>query len=156
MRSSYPGDPDAGVAAVELAIMLPIFLAITLAAIDFALAFRQQIMLRNAASNAAAYAAVQPCNLDSGTTNITQQATSELQDVTVLKPDPVTVPTPGYLDANGNELTGTDACTTAAQVQITVTAPYHLITGDFLSVFGVPQTLTVSGQETVQIQGRST
>ena len=51
-----------GAAAVELAILLPVFLAITLAAVDFGLAYRQQLMLHNAASNAANYASVQPCD----------------------------------------------------------------------------------------------
>ena len=53
---------DRGVAAVELALVLPVFLALVFGAIDFGLGFRQQIMLHNAASNAAAYAAVQPCD----------------------------------------------------------------------------------------------
>jgi Flp pilus assembly protein TadG len=155
MPKRHSRDCDEGVAAVELAILLPIFLALTFAAIDFALAFRQQIMLRNAAANAASYAAVQPCNLDSGTTNITEQATRELQHVSVLKPDPVTVLPPTYMDSNGDDVTGTDACTTATQVQITVSAPYDLITGTVLGIFGVPQSLTISGQETVRIVGRS-
>src|SRR4051794_16056856 len=121
---------DEGVAAVELAILLPVFLALTLAAIDFALAFRQQIMLRNAASNAAAYAAVQPCDVS----GVQDRASQELNGVTVLKPD-ISVPPPKYVGGSGT-------CLTATQVQVTVSAPYNLITGSFLGTFGVPQTLT--------------
>src|SRR4051794_36241098 len=144
---------DEGIAAVELAIVLPVFLALTLAGIDFALAFRQQIMLRNAASNAAAYAAVQPCSLTGGTTNITQQATTELQSVSVLKPTDVVVAT-AFTDGSGTQVTGADACAAGTRVQVTVSAPYNLVTGTFLGAFGVPQSVTVTGVETVQIVGR--
>lgn len=144
---------DEGVAAVELAIVLPVFLALTLASIDFALAFRQQIMLRNAASNAASYAAVQPCDL-TGVTGITDRATNELQNVSVLKPTSVTVTT-AFTDSSGAVLTASDACSSASEVEVMVSAPYNLITGDVLGLFGVPQQLTVTGQETVQIQGRT-
>lgn len=145
---------DEGVAALELALVLPVFLALILASIDFALAFRQQIMLRNAASNAAAYAAVQPCDLGNATSGITYQALAELQHVTVLKPSNEAVTT-SFTDSAGASVTGVDACLTAAQVQVTVTAPYNLITGDVLGVFGVPQTLNVSGHETVEIEGKT-
>jgi Flp pilus assembly protein TadG len=145
---------DDGVAAVELALVLPVFLALVLASIDFALAFRQQIMLRNAASNAASYAAVQPCDLGNPASGITYQALADLQHVNVLKPSNVVVST-SFTDSNGAPATGISACQTAAQVQVTVTAPYNLITGDLLGAFGVPQTLTVSGHETVQIEGKS-
>ncbi len=149
------GRDDEGVAAVELAIVLPVFLAITLGAIDFALAFRQQIMLRNAASNAAAYAAVQPCDLGDSTSGINFQALAELEHVSVLKPDPTDVTvTTTFTDNSGSAVTSGDACTTASRVEVTVAAPYNLITGTFLGVFGVPQTMHVIGQETVQIQGR--
>lgn len=142
---------DEGVAAVELALVLPVFLALTLGLIDFALAFRQQIMLRDAASNAATYAAVQPCD----TTTITQDATDEIQNVSVLKPTNPVV-TLSFTDSSGTVLTTSDACSTASQVEVSVSAPYDLLTGSFLSLFGVPSSLTVSGQETVQIQGRTT
>src|SRR4051795_3624978 len=124
MMSRRRRNGDDGVAAVELAILLPVFLALTLAAIEFALAFRQQIMLRNAASNAAAYAAVQPCSLTGGTTNITQQATSELRSVTVLKPTNVVVTTT-FTDGAGAAITGVDACTSGTRADVTVTAPYQ-------------------------------
>ena len=138
---------DDGVAAVELAILLPVFLALTLAAIDFGLAFRQQIMLRNAASNAAAYASVQPCD----TAGIDSDATKEIQSVSVLKPV-LSTPQIVYLDSSGGVVTD---CTTAYQVRVTVSAPYSLLTGAVLSMFGVSNTLTVSGQETVRIEGKS-
>jgi Flp pilus assembly protein TadG len=139
---------DQGVAAVELALVLPVFLALIFAAIDFALAFREQIMLRNAASNAAAYAAVQPCDL-TGTTGITYRASSELQSVSVLAPSNVSV-AESFSDATGTELPST-ACTTAYSATITVNAQYNLLTGGFLGIFGVPLHLPVSGSETVRI-----
>jgi Flp pilus assembly protein TadG len=139
---------DEGVAAVELAILLPVLLALILATVDFGLAFRQQIMLRNAASNAASYAAVQPCD----TTGIDTDATNELQSVSVLKP---AISTPQIVFTNASGAVVTD-CLTATQVQVTVSAPYTLLTGTFLhAFFGVGTTLNVSGQETVRIQGKS-
>lgn len=137
---------DAGAAAVELAILLPVFLGLTLAAIDFGLSFRQQLMLRNAASNAATYASVKPCD----TAGIDAAATTELQNVSVLRP---TIGTPQILFLNSSGSTGGD-CTTANQVEVTLSAPYSLLSGTFLSWFGVPSSITVSGHETVRIEGR--
>lgn len=140
-------ESDSGAAAVELAILLPVFLAITLAAIDFGLAFRQQLMLHGAASNAAEYASVQPCD----TSGIDSDAAAELQNVNVLKPA-LSTPQLVFMDASGSAVTD---CMTAYKVKVTVSAPYSLLTGSFLGVFGVPSSVDVSGQETVRIQGRS-
>jgi Flp pilus assembly protein TadG len=137
---------DDGLAAVELAILLPVLLGLVLAAIDFGLAFRQQIMLRNAASSAAQYAAVQPCD----TAGIVSKAKTELQNVSVLKPTPSLSPAPVFMDQSGSPA---GDCTTAYQVRITVSASYTLLTGGFLGLFGVPNSVPVSGQQTVRIQG---
>lgn len=136
-----------GAAAVELAILLPVFLAITLAAVDFGLAYRQQLMLHNAASNAANYASVQPCD----TAGIDGDAASELQNVSVLKPA-LSTPQIFFMSSSGSVVTD---CLTAYKVKVVVGAPYSLVTGAFLGVFGVPSSINVSGQETVRIQGRS-
>lgn len=139
-------ETDAGIAAVELAILLPVLLALTCAAVDFGLAFRQQIMLRNAASNAAAYAAVQPCD----TAGIDSDAANEIQGVSVLKPA-ISTPQIVFTDASGAVVTD---CLSASQVQVTVSAPYTLLTGSFLhGLFGIPTAVTVDGQETVRVQG---
>jgi Flp pilus assembly protein TadG len=136
---------DDGVAAVEFAILLPVLLAVTLAAIDFGLAFRQQILLRSAASNAADYASVQPCDA----AGIDADAASEIQNVSVLKPT-LSSPQIQFMDASGGTVTD---CLTAYQARVTVSAQYTLLTGGFLGLFGVPSSVTVSGQQTVRIQG---
>lgn len=139
---------DEGLAAIELAILLPVLLALILAAVDFGLAFRQQIMLRNAASNAAAYAAVQPCD----TAGIDSDASAELQNVSLPAPV-ISTPQIVFTDASGAVVT---SCLNATQVQVTVSAPYTLLTGTFLhAFFGVGTTLNVSGRETVRVQGKS-
>ena len=142
---------DEGVAAVELAIILPVFLAVVLGGIAFGLVFREQTMLRNAAANAAAYAAVQPCNLGDSTSGITFQALAELNHVSVLKPDATVTTT--FLDSSGTALTGTDACLSASQVEVTVSAPYNDVSGALLGVIGLASGNVVA-QDTVQIQGR--
>jgi len=139
---------DRGVAAVELALVLPVFLALVFGGIDLGLAFREQIMLRNAASNAAAYATVQPCDL-TGSTGVTYRATNELQNVGVLAPSNVSV-AESFTDSGGSPLAGT-ACITAYAVTIKVSADYNLLTGHLLGLFGVPVHLPVSGSETVRI-----
>jgi len=145
---------DQGVAAVELAIILPVFLAVVLGGISFGLVFREQIMLRNAAANAAAYAAVQPCDLGDSTSGITFQALAELQHVSVLKPESsdVNVATT-FLDGSGAEVTGSDACLSAAQVEVTVTAPYNTVSSALLGVVGLASG-NIVGQDIVQIEGR--
>jgi len=145
---------DQGVAAVELAIILPVFLAVVLGGIAFGLIFREQIMLRNAAANAASYAAVQPCDLGDSSSGITFQALAELQHVTVLQPksSDVTVTTT-FVDSNGNALTGSDACLSASQVEVSVKAPYNSVSDGLLSVFDLSGG-DVVGQDVVQIQGR--
>jgi len=137
---------DDGAAAIEFAILLPVFLVLTLAAIDFGLSFRQQVILRGAASNAASYAAVYPCD----TANIEQAASTELQGVSPLRPD-IGTPQISYLSDSGAAAAD---CTSATQVEVKVSAPYTLLSGSFLGVFGVPGSVSVSGQETIRIEGR--
>lgn len=137
---------DQGVAAVELAIILPVFLAVVLGAIAFGLVFREQIMLRNAAANAADYAASQPC----ASSGITSQALAELSQVSVLRPSASVTTT--FLDSSGNELSGTGACLAASQVVVSVRAPYNAVSNALLSVFGISG--DVVGQDVVNIQGR--
>ena len=60
----------------------------------------------------------------------------------------------GYSKEDGTPVTAADACSTAYRITVEVRAPYKLLTGGFLGLFGVPQTLKVSGSETARIQGR--
>lgn len=142
---------DDGVAAVEVAILLPMFLLLTFGAIDFGLAFRQQLILRGAASSAAEFASTRPCD----NAGIVGAATNEVQNVSVLKPEPSLSPGPDpvFLDQAG---VAAGDCNTAYQLRVTVSAPYTLLTGTFLHAFlpAVPTVVNVSGQETVRIKGR--
>lgn len=142
---------DSGVAAVEFAILVPVLLLLTFGAIDFGLAFRQQLILRSAASSAAEFASTRPCD----NAGIESAAQTELQDVSVLRPTPSLSPSPDPLFMNQAGAAAGD-CTTAYQLRVTVSAPYTLLTGTFLHAFlpGVPTSVDVSGQETVRIKGR--
>ncbi len=141
---------DRGAAAIEFAILLPVFLALTLAAIDFALAFRVKLMLHNAAGNAATYAAVAPCN----TTDIVSRARAELpsSDVSGDLADPAN--TSVTVTLSDPTICTVGATTTGVTATVTVSSTYHLLTGTALGMFGVPRTLPVATADTVRVAGR--
>lgn len=142
---------DRGAAAVEFALLLPIFLGLTAAGIDFAMAFRVKIMLHGAAANAATYATVSPCD----TAEITSRAEDDLP-ASLTDPDPVTGVSPTQVTVT---LTDPAICTTGAttadvKITIQLTSTYNLLTGAVLGMFGVPQSLSVGAADTARVAGR--
>jgi Flp pilus assembly protein TadG len=148
---------DSGAAAVEFALLLPIFLALTLAAIDFAMAFRVRLMLHGAAGQGATYAAVRPCDPAGVKARALQDLPSSDPGGSLADPT-VTSVTVQLLDSSGADVTSA-ICTSGATTgnvtaKITVSTTYHLLTGTALGMFGVPPTLGVTSGDTVRVAGR--
>lgn len=111
-RRTRPGAP-AGMAAVELAALLPILCFIMLAAVDFGRAFYAWLTVADCARNGALYAAGYT---SSSNTPYATYSAAALADAASLSPSP-TVATPQYgTDSNGD-----------SYVQITVSYTFQTI-----------------------------
>jgi Flp pilus assembly pilin Flp len=132
---------DDGAVAVEFALLLPIVVLLVFGAIDFALAWRTSIQLKNAASNAALYAIGQPCDY----TTIRDRALAELADLS--DPSPPPSPSVDVLDATTG--TSINPCTTfSGDVEVVVRRDHALLVPGVL--WFIPSTLSISGSEVVR------
>jgi Flp pilus assembly protein TadG len=122
--------PRQGAAAVELALLLPFLAFLFLIGVDFARAFRNQLVVTNCARNGAIYASTDPTHAVD-TTGIQAAA---LVDAPDLNPTPNVSSTTGT-DASGNPY-----------VQVTVT--WSFLT--FGSYSGLSDPITIS--RTVQMR----
>jgi Flp pilus assembly protein TadG len=121
--------PRKGVAAVELAVLLPFLAFIFVVTVDFSRIFYDALILSNCARNGALYACANPTNsLD--TTGIQNAA---LADASNLSPTPTVTSTTGT-NSDGN------------YVQVTVTWTFQTIT----NYPGIPSTITLT--RTVQMR----
>lgn len=100
------------VAAVELAVLLPLLAFLLVIAIDWSRVFFYSVAIENCARNGALWAS-DPNSMTQGYTSVTQAA---LADATDLKPQP-TVTSASGTDANGH-----------AYVDCTVTYTFQTIT----------------------------
>jgi Flp pilus assembly protein TadG len=118
------------VAAVELAVLLPLLVFLFVIAIDFARAFYFALTITNCARNGAVYGSMDPTHA-ADTTGIQQMA---LADASNLSPQPTVTSTTGT-DTQGNPY-----------VSVTVTWTFNTVA----TYPGVPSTLTLS--RTVQMR----
>lgn len=142
---------DRGAAAVEFALLLPLFLGLTAAAIDFAMAFRVKIMLHGAAGNAATYASIAPCHIE----GIESRARDDLPASGNFLETQITV----RLADSDVKLADSDVCVLGAttddvKVTVELTSSYDLLTRAVLGMFGVPESVAVSAADTVRVAGR--
>lgn len=118
-------DRQRGAAAVEFAMILPLLLTLVLGIVEFSHLYNAQIVMSNAAREAARTMAV---------TNSSATATSAAQTV-----------------ASGYTINvSVGACTSGAEVIAEVTSGVGLLTGSWL---GLPATFTISGQGAMRCGG---
>ena len=120
-----------GVAAVELAVLLPFLAFLFVIAVDYARIFYFSQVLDNCARNGALYASDPVAQASSPYTSVQQAA---LADAANLSPQPTVTSTTGT-DAAGN-----------AYVQVTVAGQFKTVT----NFPGVPNTVNLS--RTVQMR----
>lgn len=119
-----------GVAAVELAVLLPFLVFIFVLAVDFSRVFYAYLTITNCARNGAIYGS-QSIAHSTDVTGITSKA---LADATNLQPSPQVSSSPAY-DAGGNRC-----------VQVTVTMPFQTVT----NFPGIPSPINLT--QTVQMR----
>lgn len=146
---------DRGAAAVEFALLLPLLLGLTAAAIDFGMAFRVKIMLHGAAGNAATYASGSPCD----TPGIVARARDDLPASGNFLPsakDPVTgVPkTQITVTLTDPAICSAGAATQGVKATVRLTSSYDLLTRAVLGMFGAPESVSVDAADTVRVAGR--
>jgi len=118
-------------AAVELAVLLPFIVFLFVIAVDFARIFSSSQVIENCARQGALYASDPKAPASNLYTSVQQAA---LADATSLNPQPTVT------SSNGTDRAGN------AYVSVTVTWPFHTITG----FPGVPNNLSLS--RTVQMR----
>ncbi|GAB3282108.1 pilus assembly protein [Sinomonas notoginsengisoli] len=116
---------ERGAAAVEFALVLPLLITLVLGIIEFGHLYNAQIVITNAAREAARTMAI---------TNNSGTAASAAQAVATGYTINVTV----------------GACTSGAEVVANVTSGVGLLTGSWL---GMPSTITVNGQGAMRCGG---
>lgn len=125
MKNNLPPHRERGAAAVEFALVLPLLLTLVLGIIEFGHLYNAQIVITNAAREAARTMAV---------TNNSSTAAAAAQAVATGYTINVTV----------------GACTSGAEVMANVTSGVGLITGSWL---GLPSTITINGQGAMRCGG---
>lgn len=125
MKRSSERHRDRGAAAVEFALVLPILLTLVLGIIEFSHLYNAQIVITNAAREAARTMAV---------TN-----------------NPATATTAARTAASGYTINvAVGACSSGAEVVSNVSSSVGLITGSWL---GLPATFTIQGQGAMRCGG---
>jgi Flp pilus assembly protein TadG len=125
MKRSSERHRDRGAAAVEFALVLPILLTLVLGIIEFSHLYNAQIVITNAAREAARTMAV---------TN-----------------NPATATTAARTAASGYTINvSVGACSSGAEVVSNVSSSVGLITGSWL---GLPATFTIQGQGAMRCGG---
>ena len=119
-----------GVAAVELAVLLPLLVFLLVIALDFARVYYKTLTITNCARNGAVYGSMDPTH----SVDTTGIQTAALADSTNLTPQPTVTSTTGTDDA-GNPY-----------VLVTVTTTFQTIT----NYPGVPSSLALTS--TVQMR----
>ena len=114
-----------GMAAVELAVLIPPILLVFMGAIDYARLFYASVTVANCARNGALYAADSTFAASTPYTNLTQAATA---DATNLSPTPTVTSATGT-DASGNKY-----------VDVTVSYTFNTVA----SYPGIPSSVVIS------------
>jgi Flp pilus assembly protein TadG len=122
-------DAERGAAAVEFALVLPLFLLLLLGMVDFARAFNIQLTLSDAAAQGARTLAV------GGTTSAARSAADAALASTLVSPSEVTYPTAVTCPTTGAPGTATASMTVA-------TTNFQFLTPLIGSMLG---TLTIKG-----------
>jgi Flp pilus assembly protein TadG len=128
------GVPRRGVAAVELAVLLPFLAFMLVVSIDFARIFYYSLTIENCARNGALWASDPLGQSWSPYASVTKAAEADAGSLT-----------PALQDSNISSTSGTDASNNA-YVSVTVTYTFQTIT----SYPGIPSSVTVT--RTVQMR----
>jgi Flp pilus assembly protein TadG len=160
MRRSRRARSDAGAAAVEFALVLPVLLAIIFGTITWGLIFAAQISLNSAARDASRAGVVQPLNLPAMTcSQIAAAARAGAQTVGLITTNiAITVTGPAGTctsPINGGAVTGSASSTLCTQpstpnlVQLTVVLAYTAVSP---VPFAVPKSIGLSATGAFQCE----
>jgi Flp pilus assembly protein TadG len=135
--------PRPGVAATELAVLLPFIAFMFVIAVDWARVFYYSIAVRNCARNGALYMSQQQSAkttsspyTDSGYVNLYVNAASPVT-AAALADAPNLTPTPAVTSASGSDGYG-------AYVEVTVSYPFQTVTHFAVGNFAVPSNTNVT------------
>jgi PKD repeat protein len=143
-----------GQAMVEFALVVPLFMLLLLAAVDFGRMFFSYVQINNAAREAAAYAATAPTD----TTAILARAQSEKNVQAQRGENAITIST-SCVNAAGTTI----ACSTSSagagagsQIKVVATEPFNFLTPFIGGFFGSPFNISASASSTVLAYAAST
>lgn len=140
-KSLQRGPNETGAAAVEFALILPIFLVLALGIAEMGRAFNIQVSLTEAAREAARYAAIH--NAEPGYTTASAQAAGV-----------AAAPSVALSAANvGISYSSGASCTTSGNTLVTVTYTTAWMTGFPNLIPGMPATLSIEGKGVMRCGG---
>ncbi len=141
LRSRQQNRNETGAAAVEFALILPIFLVLVLGIAEMGRAFNIQVSLTEAAREAARYAAIH--NAEAGYTAASAQAVGV-----------AAAPSVALSAANvGISYSSGASCTTSGNALVTVTYTTPWMTGFPNLIPGMPATLSIKGKGVMRCGG---